>query len=527
LTGTEHTRPPLLQSKMFWVGILYFTEGFPLGVFYDVFPVHFRQEGVNLAGIGLLSLLGLTWTLKFIWAPAVDHLRHHRRWMFGADVLMGAILLVFGAQAGFGPWVWVAIGTFTLLSATNDIAIDGYTIEMLDRRELGLANGLRIAFYRVGMLTAGFILICTDFLGWAGAYTAGAVIFLLAGLACLNAPRERDRPATAAVTPSGEFKGLLSHPPAFAGVVLFLLGVLWLIYRNMQWSRNIGHLWWYAVAGATLLVLSSGMYARRRRQRVAVRPPLAEGPMFGALLEILQRPAILPVILFILVFKLGDSAMGFMVKPFWVDSGFSATEIGLVSVNIGLGLSVAGGIVGGWFTDRKGIFTGLWVLGLLQAASNLGYAWVAGVIPAVSPGTPVTANHQALMYLASAIESFTGGLGTAAFLAFLMAIVNKRHSATEYALLSSVFALSRSVAGWAGGYGAETMGYADYFLLTFFLAFPAYLLLPWVQRMLAYANGQQELEEPGRTETSAGPERGFAVDDGNPGVVIPSGNRNR
>jgi len=89
-----------------------------------------------------------------------------------------------------------------------------------------------------------------------------------------------------------------------------------------------------------------------------------------------------------------------------------------------------------------------------------------------------------LLYAASATESFTGGLGTAAFLAFLMAIVNKERAATEYALLSSVFALSRSVAGWVGGIGASSMGYANWFLLTFFLAFPAYLLLPWVSRML-------------------------------------------
>jgi PAT family beta-lactamase induction signal transducer AmpG len=515
---------------MFWVGILYFTEGFPLGVFYDVFPVHFRQQGVNLAGIGLLSLLGLTWTLKFLWAPAVDHFRHHRRWMFGADICMAAILLVFAAQTGFGPWVWFAIGTFTLLSATNDTAIDGYTIEMLDRRELGLANGLRIAFYRVGMLTAGVILICSDMLGWTGAYTTGAIVFLLAGLTCLKAPRERYFQAAGGITPRGELKGLLSHPLAFAGVVLFLLGILWLIDRTTQWSRTVDHFWWYAFAGAALLILYSGRYTRQAGNTGAPRPPLAEGPVFGAVLEMLQRPAILPVILFILIFKLGDSAMGFMIKPFWVDSGFSAAQIGLVSVNIGLGLSIAGGIVGGWFTDRVGIFRGLWVLGLLQAVSNLGYAWAANVIPAVAAGTPVAANHQALMYLASAIESFTGGLGTAAFLAFLMAIVDRRHSATEYALLSSVFALSRSVSGWASGYGAEALGYADYFLLTFFLAFPAYLLLPWVRKMLVYAaekpDREQDSRQDPREHEAACAGRAFATDDGDPGMVTPTGNRN-
>jgi PAT family beta-lactamase induction signal transducer AmpG len=491
---SPHHRTMLLQSKLFWVGILYFSEGFPLGVFYDVFPVHFRQQGVNLAGIGLLSLLGLTWTLKFLWAPAVDHYRHHRRWMFSADLAMGVILLLFALQAGYGSWVWIAIGAFTLLSATNDIAIDGYTIEMLDKHELGVANGLRIAFYRVGMLAAGFILICTDYLGWAGAYAVGAGIFLLAGLACLNAPREQTIQPAGDLTLRSELKGLLTHPAAFAGVILFLLGVVWLADRTTVWSHAVDHFWWYVFAAAALLAAYGAIRARRERHTATAGAPLAEGPMFGALLEMLRRPRILPVVLFILVFKLGDSAMGFMIKPFWVDSGFSATQIGLVSVNIGLGLSIAGGIAGGWFTDRAGIFRGLWVLGLLQAFSNLGYAWVASIIPATT-GAPVAASHELFMYAASAVESFTGGLGTAAFLAFLMAIVDKRHSATEYALLSSVFALSRSVSGWAGGYGAESLGYADYFLLTFFLSFPAYLLLPWVKKMLVYVDRKQKPEQ--------------------------------
>ncbi|MBI3053238.1 MAG: hypothetical protein HYY77_04180 [Betaproteobacteria bacterium] len=107
------------------------------------------------------------------------------------------------------------------------------------------------------------------------------------------------------------------------------------------------------------------------------------------------------------------------------------------------------------------------------------------MIPAAATGGTLLPEHRVLLYAASAIESFTGGLGTAAFLAFLMAIVDRRRAATEYALLSSVFALSRSFAGWASGFGAEEMGYSAYFLLTFFLAFPAYFFLPWVKSMLA------------------------------------------
>ncbi len=495
---TAPEQPSLLRSKMFWVGILYFAEGLPLGIFYDVFPVHFRQQGVELWKIGFMSLLGLAWTLKFLWAPAVDHYRHHRRWMFGVDLLMAAVMVVFAIYGDFGPWVWFAIGMFTLLSATNDIAIDGYTIEMLDKREMGLANGLRIAFYRVGMLAAGFILILSDYIGWSGTYLSAAGLLLLMGSIILfNAPKEKPYQRPEGIRLAAELKNLSRHPAAFASVILFLLGALWLVNRTTQWSAQVDGFWWYALgAGALLTSISmvrhqSATVTKENGNDVA---ELSRGPMFGTLLEMLQRPYILPVILFILIFKLGDAAMGFMIKPFWVDAGFSASQIGLVSVNLGLILSIAGGVAGGWITDRIGIFHGLWILGLFQALSNLGYAWAAWVLPMgeVNSGGEFALTHQAIMYTASGLESFTGGLGTAAFLAFLMAIVNKRASATEYALLSSIFALSRSLAGWAGGFGAENMGYAPYFFLTFFLSFPAYFLLPWVAKMLAYAESKKD-----------------------------------
>ncbi len=480
---TEST-PPLFKSKMFWVGVLYFASGLPLGMFFDIFPVQFRQQGVSLSDIGFLSLLGLAWTLKFLWAPAVDHYRHHRRWMAAVDLGMGALLLGLAVHTGFGPWTWVAIGAFTLLSATNDIAIDGYTIELLDQREFGLANGLRIGFYRVGMLTAGFLLMLSDYIGWSGTYVAAAALFALLAMICLQAPRERLVARLRGITLRQELRGLAAHPAPFGVVLLFLLGSLWLINDTTHWSARIGHFWLYAV-GAAVLALAISVGSHRRGDAIASKR-LSEGPMFGALLEMLRRPHMLPVIGFILLFKLGEASMGFMVKPFWVDAGFSAGQIGLVSVNLGIALSVAGGLIGGWITDRIGIFRALWILGLCQAFANLGYAGVASVLPLAGAHATIPLAHTLMMYGASGLESFAGGLGTAAFLAFLMAVVDKRHTATEYALLSSVFALSRSLAGWAGGFGAQSLGYADYFLLTFFLSFPAFLLLPWAKRMLNY-----------------------------------------
>jgi PAT family beta-lactamase induction signal transducer AmpG len=476
-------QPKLLKSKLFWVALLYFSEGFPLGVFYELFPVWFRQQGVDLRSIGAISLLGLAWTLKFLWAPAIDHYRGHRYWMATVDLAMGAVLLAFAFMGGFGPWVWAAIALFTLLSATNDIAIDGYTIELLDRNELGLANGVRIGLYRVGMLASGGVLILSDWITWPGAFACAAAILAVCAVAVLFAPRERPVERARQTTLRAELARIAADPKLAAIVAAFALGVLWLVDQVAGWSQGRPAFWGVALgtAGAAVAVCWFGGRALERPAVPGAAPE--QGPMFGALMELLARPYIWPVLLFILIFKLGDASMGFMVKPFWVDAGFTATEIGLVSVNIGLGLSIAGGLAGGWYTDRVGIFKGLWVLGLFQALSNLGYAIAASVIP-YGPGSAPEAFHRVVLYSASAAESFTGGLGTAAFLAFLMAIVDKRHSATEYALLSSVFALSRSLAGWASGFGAEAMGYGPYFLVTFFLAFPAYLLLPWAKRML-------------------------------------------
>ncbi len=477
-------QPKVLRSKLFWVALLYFSSGFPLGVFYEIYPVWFRQQGVELKSIGAISLLGLAWTLKFLWAPAVDHYRHHRLWMAAVDIGMGLVMLAFAYAAGVAPWVWTGIAVFTVLSATNDIAIDGYTIEMLDRDEIGLANGVRIGFSRVGMLASGFILILSDYIGWSGAFWVAAGIFAALVLASLAAPREAAMPREVRSSLAAEFARIASDPRAAAGAAALVLFVLWLVNNATKWSAGRPVFWPVAIGiGAAVVAV---VWLRRPRGPHDAKAA-ERGPMFGALMELLDRPYIWPTLLFVLIFKLGDASMGFMVKPFWVDSGFTATDIGLVSVNIGLGLSIAGGLAGGWYVDRAGIFKALWVLGLWQAASNLGYVIAATVIPPAAAGVAPLLEHRLLIYAASATESFTGGLGTAAFLAFLMAIVDKRRSATEYALLSSVFALSRSLAGWASGFGAQELGYAPYFLLTFFLSFPAYLLLPWAKRMLDYS----------------------------------------
>jgi MFS transporter, PAT family, beta-lactamase induction signal transducer AmpG len=187
---------------------------------------------------------------------------------------------------------------------------------------------------------------------------------------------------------------------------------------------------------------------------------------------------VIPLVFFVLTYKLGEFAIGPMVKPFWVDYGKTIWpvreelmfQIGLFPTSFGIILSVVGALTGGAFISRYGIFRGVWILGLLQAVSNLGYSLVEWLDLG-----------RFGLYGASMFESLCGGLGTAAFLAFLMNVCEKEHATVQYAFLSSIFSLTGRLVGGISGLGAEKYGYGNYFAITFLLSLPAYLMLPWVK----------------------------------------------
>lgn len=393
LSGQDRERLPW-RRLLFWVSLLYFAEGFPFGIVYDLLPVYFRTAGVSLKEIGLLSLLGLPWSLKVFWSPLIDRFGDRRRWITGCLAGMTAILLAlpFFPPSEMGLALRALLLAFTILSATQDIAIDAQTVGLAGRGQEGPVNSVRVAAYRVALIVAG------------GGLVAVA--------------------------------GLLSWP-----VVLRIAAVI-----------------------AAILAFSV-----RFSPRIEV-PPEARRAVFRPLWWWLRRPGAIAVFAFILTYKVGDASMGPMVKPFWLDRGLTPAEVGLISTTFGMLASVAGALIGGAWIARIGIFRGLWLLGLLQALSNLGYATVAWADLG-----------RGYVYAASVFESFTGGLGTAAFLSFLMRACDPAHAAVQYALLSAIFGFSRSISGAFSGWATERLGYGDYFGVTFLLAFPAYLLLPWVR----------------------------------------------
>ena len=420
LKPAEFSRELSFTLKLVVVGVLYFAEGVPYGFVLSTLSFFLRGQGVALEHIGFLSLLGLAWSFKILWSPLVDRFGSRAAWLVPAQ---GAIVLCLLALAGLAAqpisWqFWVLTGLLCLASATQDLAVDAYTIDILETRELGLANGVRNGAYRVGALTAGSgLLILSDWVGWQPAFVG-------------------------------------------IGVVMTAMVVTVLVFKPFRLPR-----------AAT--VQHNPSPAKGLSQIVEAARGLKALPAFGA------------IIIFTLSFKAGDALMASMVSPFWKDLGFSGTQYGLVSGIFGSAATILGGLLGGWLTSRWGIGTGLWSMGMLQAFSNLGY-WAAAL-----PGMGKYALfHISLpflervpiypIYFASQWESITSGMGTAAFMAFLMSLCDKRFSAMHYAFFAMLFSFSARIFGYLGGVGAGTLGYADFFLISFVAAWPAFALLPWV-----------------------------------------------
>ncbi len=410
-----------LNRKLLIISLLYFAEGLPFGLIEQTFPVYFRLHGMSLVNLGLLSLLGLPYALKFFWAPAVDFLGKRRQWISGAQFLMAAVLLLVVPLDPSDPsfLLWSCMACLAILSATQDIAIDAYSIELLNPSEMGMANGFRQAAYRVALVVAGGLFVAIGgWLSWSFTYSAAAGILLVCAFVATKLPAVEVQ-----------------------------------------------------------------------------RPRFSLQSLSAPVRDFLARPGVLQVALFILLYKLGDMSMGPMVRPFWLAGGLTTTQIGLITGTLGIVASIAGGLAGGLFMARYGIFHGLWFLGLWQSVSNLTYAWVAA-----SPEIGAWG-----IYAASVAESFCGGLGTAAFLAFLMSICRKEFSASQYALLSALFRITGILAGAVSGWATHQMGYAHYFTLTFFLSLPAFIFLSHARVWIPpEPRGEQPLLEERKVSVAGG-----------------------
>jgi PAT family beta-lactamase induction signal transducer AmpG len=413
---------PLANRRLLLCILTGFSSGLPLYILMNLFAAWFREAGVDLKTIGLLTLIQLPYTWKFLWSPLCDRytlsLGRRRTWMLLTQLGLLAVLPVFGY---FSPKedLTIIVGLAILvafLSATQDIAIDAFRRELLYEAEQGLGSVIHVNAYKLSSLIPGSLsLILADILPWSAVYAITA-LFMLPGI----------------------FLTLSVQEPIYS-----------------------------ANAPKTL--------------RSAVIEPFR---------DFFQRQGILTalgILAFIFFYKLGDTMASALLTPFYLDLGFSKTEIGIVAKNAGLWASIAGGVLGGVWMVYIGINRALWIFGVLQAVVILGFAWLT------------TVEHSlASLAFVIAIESFGMGLGTAAFVAYVATTTNPAFAATQFALFSSLAATPRSLANALAGYFVEggtinlfdkplltipTLGWANFYYLCFALTLPGMLLLfkvaPW------------------------------------------------
>jgi PAT family beta-lactamase induction signal transducer AmpG len=388
-----------LNRKMWVILLLGFSSGIPLALVGATLQAWMTTEGIDLSLIGVFSLVGLPYTLKFIWAPALDRytlpfLGRRRGWILTSQIFL--LLSILGMAFSDPKESLPLIALFSVLvafsSASQDIVVDAYKAEILEQKDLGLGAGVFTMGYRLAMLTSGAVaLILADHLSWKTVYSIMILPVGLGMLACLIAPE-----------PSQDVK-----PP--------------------------------------------------RTLRDAVLLPFV---------DFFKRKGILELLSFIVLYKLDTVVAVQLMTPFMLGLGFSKTDIGAVTKGFGLVATILGSLIGGAWLTQLGIYRALWVFGILQGIAGLCFYMLAHL-----------GHHFPMMVIAITAENFFSGMGNAAYLAFIMSLCNPQFTGTQYALLSSLMALTRTVAGAPTGWLAKTVGWETYFLISISLAIPGLLLL--------------------------------------------------
>jgi len=409
--------------------LLGFSSGLPLLLTYSTLSAWLAKEGVSRASIGLFALVGTPYAFKFLWSPLLDRLPpplrlgRRRGWGVTIQVLLMAALLAMGQcrlpdDLGLLAACAVAVA---FLSASQDIVIDAYRVELLDDETQGPGAGATQAGYRVAMLLAGAgALFIADHFGWLAAYAAMAASLSVGIAVFLVMPEPSPKVSAQTIERERRAAEYLEARPHLHGMKAHILASLY---------------------GAVIC-------------------PFA---------EFMTRRSWPVILVFVVGYKLGEAMAGSMAMPLYTSLGFSLTEVAEVSKVFGFFATVVGSLLGGAMVVRLGPLKALLLCGLLQSLGNLFYALQA------TSGHSVT-----VLALCVFAENLTGGMAGAAMVAYLSGLCNAAYTATQYALLSSLAAVGRTLFASSAGKLSESLGWVDFFLFTTVVTLPALALLLWL-----------------------------------------------
>jgi PAT family beta-lactamase induction signal transducer AmpG len=416
---------------MVFLGI---SSGFPFGVLADPLIAWLHQSGVSKTDIGLFALVSLPYSVKFLWAPIIDRLPlpvmtrffgRRRGWALLTQAALICVVFLMGQGDPSAGLLWFGVLGLAIAfaSASQDIVIDAYRVEILSEDKLAAGAANVVFGWRLGQLgaAAGGLIFATYF-PWSVVFTGLAAITLVGMIAILVNPE----PSKSITRESLEMEA-----------------------KAEAFLERRSHL------NPSLAAALAWLY----------------GAVVCPFVEFMSRRAWICILFFILLYKFGDQVLAVMKIPFFLELGFSKTEIAGITKIFGFNAVIAGGFLGGLVLARLGIMRGLVVCGVLMAASNLVFVLQAVV------------GYDLWMLTATiAVENVTTGMGTTAFVAYLSSLCNVAYTATQYALLTSLMAFSRTVMSSGAGWLADHMDWISFFIVTTLAAVPGLLLLIWMIR---------------------------------------------
>ncbi len=410
-----------MQPRVIAMAFLGFSGGLPFLLVFSTLTAWLTEADVSRGTIGFFAWIGITYSIKVLWAPVIDTLPvptltrllgQRRSWM-----LMGQLGIAAGlvGMALVGPANLFLLSCLALLvafsSATQDVSIDAYRIEAAEKEYQGAMSASYIFGYRVALLAAGAgALYLAEYMDWASAYMVMAALMGIGIVTVL----------------------LVAEPPKST--------------ETDDTPDPLGSSNWFVHA---------------------VIGPFAEFFRRNGSLALL-------ILLFIAVFRLSDITMGIMANPFYLDMGYSKTDIANVAKIFGFFMSIAGSFLCGVLVLKWGVMRPLLIGAIAVSVTNLFFVALAGLPPEVE-------------YLAVVIsaDNISGGFAATAFVAYLSSLTNRAYTATQYAVFSSLMTLPGKFVSGFSGLVVEGYGYAHFFLVAAALGIPAILLVIWLGRLQA------------------------------------------
>ena len=428
-TAPPPSHPTFPRKTLLWVNTTYFAEGLPYMIVRILSGVFFTQLGVKERYLGYLNYLGLPWNLKFLWAPLVDGWSSKKWWQVSLQTLIGGLTILIGylsytaASATEPAALYEVIASVFIitafLAATNDLAIDGYYLEAIPKREdQALLSGYRVLAYRIAMVFARSGLVALA--GWAVSsatfgtvYHAWALTFSIAG-----------------------------------GVLLVCASLHAIILPD---TRNVAD-------------LASSQFQRAKKV-------FAEG--FSTYVA---QPKIHLILAFIIFYKMGDELLFSMVTPFMLrELKVSTEQYAWIAGIVGAAGTILGALWGGALIKRRGLRRAIWPLTIAMNLNLLLYVWLSIVKP-----DPSTVNGLGIIAVIHGIEQIAAGLGSAALLVFLLTTCSQSYKATHYAVGSAIMSIPGTIVGGEGGRIVEAYGYTGLYILACIAAIPGMCLIPFV-----------------------------------------------